>query len=269
MCGIVGVVSRPPTRPTPTRRRAARRTRRCARAPAATSPPSRRGRGASTPRCTACPGCSRSPATTSSSRPSPPDSTSSTPTPPSSTPRSARRSSTPTSWRRPASSSIALRDVLWALRRDRLRTAAAVADLAGPDAGAGRARRLPRDPAGVLGDRPHGGPRPRLGRHPRLRVGPRPRRRRPGDRRRPRRPSRRPAVPDGSVRVAGGACRSSTRPPPRSVSSATTPGRCAPPCAPTSCCASRSPATAVPASPCSATPAGPASASSPSPTPTR
>ncbi len=33
--------------------------------------------------------------------------------------------------------SIALRDVLWALRRDRLRTAAAVADLAGAGAGAG------------------------------------------------------------------------------------------------------------------------------------
>ena len=57
-----------------------------------------------------------------------------------------------------------------------------------------RAQRLPLHPAGAVGDRPHGGARPRLGRHPRVRVGPRPRRRRPGDPGARRRARARPAV---------------------------------------------------------------------------
>ena len=88
----------------------------------------------------------------------------------------------------------------------------------------GRPRRLPGDPAGVLDDRPHGGPRPRLRRHPRLRVGPRPRRRRSGARRH-RSPSGDATRCSRAARPAspGGRCRSCTRRRPRSVSSATTP----------------------------------------------
>ena len=56
--------------------------------------------------------------------------------------------------------SIRLRDGLWAIRRDRLRTAREVDSLAGRDAGNGGTSRLPVHPAGVLGDRPHGGARP-------------------------------------------------------------------------------------------------------------
>ena len=136
---------------------------------------------------------------------------------------------------RASAASIRLRDVLWAIRRDRLRTAREVDALAGRDASASGPGRLPGDPAGVVGDRPHGGARARLGRPPRLRVEPRPRRRRPGDRRGDRRAVARSAVPGrlGAARRRAGrrrhACsRSCTRRPPRSASSATTRRRCAP-----------------------------------------
>ena len=52
----------------------------------------------------------------------------------------------------------ALRDVLWALRRDRLRTARGRRRPRRSGRRLGRARRLPLDPAGAVGDRPHGGP---------------------------------------------------------------------------------------------------------------
>ena len=97
--------------------------------------------------------------------------------------------------------SIALRDVLWDVRNDRLRTAREVGELAGRGAGDGRARGLPRDPVCVLGDRPARSARPRLGRDPRLRPRPRPRSRRP---RGAGRDPRAHAGPDVPVRV--GAC---------------------------------------------------------------
>ena len=197
-----------------------------------------------------------------------PASTSSTPTPPRSTPRWPPATLDADALERASAELIALRDVLWAIRRDRLRTATAVADLAGRDAGPAALAGYLVDPAGAVGDRPHGGARPRLGRHPRLRLGPRPRRRRPGDRRRGRRARPRPAVPVrrrpprralpvGRVQ-GGGRDRRARRQHPGDARG----GR-----APTSCCASPC-AASGPRSPCSATPAGPASASSPSPTPT-
>ena len=54
---------------------------------------------------------------------------------------------------------IALRDALWAVRHDRLRTAREVAALAGRDASIGALAGVPRDPAGVLVARPPRGPR--------------------------------------------------------------------------------------------------------------
>ena len=129
MCGIVGVVSRPPTRPIPTGRRAARRPRRGARrAPRRRRLPSRRSlRRVDDAAARRARACSRSSTATSWSPGSPPGSTSSTPTPPRSTPssRSPRRRSTPTTLEAASAASIDLRDVLWALRRDRLRTVAA------------------------------------------------------------------------------------------------------------------------------------------------
>ena len=62
---------------------------------------------------------------------------------------------------------------MWAVRRDRLRTARAVADLAGPDAGRPALEAFTVGPAGAVRPRPPRGPRPRLGRPPR--AGPRPR----------------------------------------------------------------------------------------------
>ena len=133
------------------------------------------------------------------------------------------------------------RDVLWALRHDRLRTARAVADLAGRDAPPLGAGRLHGRPGGALGARPAGGAGPRLGRAAPARLGPRagsgerrggPAAGRPG-RRRPLRLRRGPAWPTGTWP-------SSTRPRPRSASWATTPRRCAPPCATTGCSTSRS-----------------------------
>ena len=154
--------------------------------------------------------------------------------------------------------------------RDRLRTAAAVADLAGRDAGASRAGRLPVDPAGAVGHRPARGPRPRLGRPAPVRAGTTgststtrswpPASARRGDD---------PLFPSGAVRVAdgapvvrlqgGGRDRRARRQHRRAA------GRDR---AATRCCTWRSPRRRR-GSPCSATPAGPASASSPSPTPTR
>ena len=271
MCGIVGIVSRPPTRPAPTAAEVLAGLDAALAARGDVAGRDGRAAGASTTLLHGVPGLLALTATAD--------------LPAAITARldqldayaadvdadagDARRS-TPTRSRRRAPSSIALRDVLWAIRRDRLRTAAAVAALAGGDAGAGRARRLPVDPAGAVGDRPHGGARPRLGRHPRVRVGPRPRRRRPGDRRR-RSPSAaatrcsRPARP-GSP----GACLSFV------YKAAAEIGELGDNTArdargdrrrrPAAAGAARRPR---PRSPCSATPAGRASASSPSPTPTR
>ena len=124
--------------------------------------------------------------------------------------------------------SIALRDVLWALRRDRLRTVAAVADLAG-----GRCRAGSRSPATWRSSRrcrrstawrSAAATPPASTSSSGTTTSTSPTRRSP-----PRSPTvtaapssraGRPASPDV-------ASRSSTRPPPRSASSATTPGRCA------------------------------------------
>ena len=116
-----------------------------------------------------------------------------------------RRRSTPDELERASAESIALRDVLWAIRRDRLRTVRGRRRPRRPRRRRRRARRVPVDPAGAVDDRPDGGPRPRLGRHPRLRVGPRPRRRRSRRRRRARRARPRPAVPErrGPLRRPG------------------------------------------------------------------
>ena len=73
---------------------------------------------------------------------------------------------------------IALKDAVWAVQRDRLRTAAAVADLAGPDAGPAALEAVHLRPAGALRHRPPRGPRPRLGRAAPARARPRPRPRR-------------------------------------------------------------------------------------------
>ena len=164
---------------------------------------------------------------------------------------------------------IALRDPLWAIRRDRLRTAAAVVDLAGRNAGPERARRLPRRSSRrcrrstawrcAAATRP--GCTSSCGTTTSIVDDPAVARRR-------RRAYRRPTVPEvARLGSPGAACPSCTRRRPRSASSATTPGRCAPRSPTTSCCASPC-AASGPRSPCSGTPAGPASASSRSPTPT-
>ena len=88
---------------------------------------------------------------------------------------------------------IDLKDALWAIRHDRLRTAREVEALAGRDAPAIGARRVPRRATGLLRDRPARSARPRLGRSPRVRVGPRHRARCAGHARR--RARHRPAVP--------------------------------------------------------------------------
>ena len=75
---------------------------------------------------------------------------------------------------------VAARDVLWALRHDRLRTARAVADLAGPRCPAVGAGRLHGRPGGAVGARPAGGAGPGLGRAAPAGLGPRAR---PGERR--------------------------------------------------------------------------------------
>ena len=133
---------------------------------------------------------------------------------------------------------------VWAVQRDRLRTARAVGDLAGAGASTAAHRRVHVDPGRVVGHRPARGAGPRLRRPARRRARPRPR---------PRRPRRscgcsKPRLPTRCSRRArcGGRAtcsRSCTRPRPRSVSSATTPRRCAPRSATTSCSTSRSPPT--------------------------
>ena len=197
-----------------------------------------------------------------------PGSTSSTPTPPTSTPPSAAAVLDPDELERASAESIALRDVLWAIRRDRLRTVRAVADLAGRDAGVAalggylsiqqalstidRMEVRGRDSAGVhvfVWDHDLDVDDPAVARA--------------------RSPSAaaircsRPAPPASPA----GPCRSCTRRRPRSASSATTPAVMREAIAADGllrlALAARGPS-----SPCSATPAGPASASSPSPTPT-
>ena len=94
--------------------------------------------------------------------------------------------------------SIRLRDVLWAIRSDRLRTADAVAALAGRGTSVATPSRVPGNPASAVGHRPHGGARPRLRWSPRLRVGQQSRPRsagRPEARHRVRGTVWRPAVP--------------------------------------------------------------------------
>ena len=139
-----------------------------------------------------------------------------------------------------------------------------------PGRRAGCPRRLPRDPAGVVGDRPHGGPRPRLRRHPRLRLGPRPRRRRPDDRRRARRPSRRRRSSRAVPSALAGRCLSFVYKAAAEIGELGDNTRAMRAAVRADDLLRRALAGArAPASPCSATPAGPASASSPSPTPTR
>ena len=101
---------------------------------------------------------------------------------------------------------VRAKDVLWALRRDRLRTAAAVSALAGRDGGRQRLGRLLRGAARAVRHRPAGGPWARLGRPPPLRLGPRTRPRRSGARPPVSPPAGEdPLYPSGAVRVAGNA----------------------------------------------------------------
>ena len=190
----------------------------------------------------------------------------------------SRTASTPTAGRRSTSSrtstprSVRLKDAVWAIARDRLRTARAVADLAGPDAGVGRRSRPTlsiqqalsaldrlevrgRDSAGLhVLVRDHGLDLDVAGR----RAG------RSAER-----------ADDAAVRRAGACARptatsaSSTRRRPRSASSATTRARCAPQIRADDAAAPGARRGPTPRRWCSATPAGPASASSPRPTPTR
>ena len=271
MCGIVGIVSRPPDPPTPTADEllggldaalAARGD-----VPAVVGgrrPPS-------TPPCTACPACSPSSTATTSS--------------PAITARldqldayaaevdaelADRARSTPTTLERASADSIALRDALWAIRRDRLRTAAR-----GRRPRRARRRRRPRSPATCRSSR-------RCRRSTAWR-------------------SAAATRPASTCSCGTTASTSTTRPsPPRSPSAAgdplfqsgAGPLRRAVPVDRVqgggrdrrarrqhpgdargrrrrrACCAWRC-AARGPRSPCSATPAGPASASSPSPTPTR
>ena len=158
----------------------------------------------------------------------------------------------------------------WAIRNDRSRTAAAGRGVRRPRRRPGGDRRLPRDPAGAVRDRPDGGPRPRLGRRCTCSSGTTACRstirrwRRCSTTRPPTRCSR-------TARCASPAGRSasSTRQPRRSASSATTRPRSArrsradpllhAPVAPAD----------APACRCSATPAGRASGSSARRTATR
>ncbi len=164
---------------------------------------------------------------------------------------------------------VRARDAVWAVGRDRLRTAREVAALAGADPSVAaleaffsvqvalsaidRLEVRGRDSAGLHLLVRRSRPRPRRARH----------------RAAGRRACRRPAVRFGvGARRRRRARASSTRPRPRSVSSATTPRCCAPRSATTRCCTSRSRRRRR-RSWCSATRAGRASASSPRPTPTR
>ena len=124
---------------------------------------------------------------------------------------------------------IALRDALWAVRHDRLRTAREVDRPGRPRSECRRARRLPRRPAGALGARPPRGPRSRLCRPPPLRARSRPRSGRPRGAGGARRACRGPDLSVGLGTHSPTACsRSCTRRRPRSASSATTPRPCAP-----------------------------------------
>ena len=138
---------------------------------------------------------------------------------------------------------IRLKDAVWAVEEDRTRTARAVADLAGSEPGwaategytsiqqalsaIDRLEVRGRDSAG-LHVLVHGHgldvDSPAIARLMRGRASD-------------------PLFRSGTVRSSTAACRSSTRPRPRSASWATTPGPCATPCGPTTCCAWRSPPT--------------------------
>ena len=163
---------------------------------------------------------------------------------------------------------VELKDAVWAIERDRLRTARAVEEFAGRDAERRGHRGLHLGAAGAVRPRPARGPRARLGRPAPAGPRPRPRSRRP--RRRPGRCASRTAdslfgsmavrTPDGNLSFVYkasaeiGELGDNTRAL-RGRSPATR------------SCAGRSPPT-PPRRWCSATPAGPASASSPRPTPT-
>ena len=105
---------------------------------------------------------------------------------------------------------VRAKDVLWALRHDRLRTAAAASALAGRD---GRGRRalagFYAGAAGAVGHRPAGGPGSGLGRAPPVRVGPRSRPRRPELAARLAARAEDPLYPSGAV--AGGRWRAVVR----------------------------------------------------------
>ena len=231
----------------------------------------RRGRSGRRACCGACPACGRSPTGRRWSPPSRPGSTSWTR---SSAGEEARVEDADADGldveadqrrARPRS-----RTSLWALRRDRLRTAAAVVGARRAGRGRGRAGRLPVRPAGAVGHRPPGGAGPGLGRPAPVRVGPRarPRRSRAGQPAGPRaattRCSRRArsGCADGVlvVRLQGGGRDRRAR---RQHRRAAGRGPRRRPAAPGPGGA------AARGSRCSATPGGPASASSPSPTPTR
>ena len=246
MCGIIAIVSREPARPTPTRGRAARRSRPGDRVRSVIRRPSPRRSRRSTRPCTACPGVLALAdrhdlvaglttrldqldeyATAGRRRPG-------RGAPPPSRTRSRRRT--------PRRSGCAT--LLWAIRRDRLRTVArGRRPVRSRCVGAGPSG-LPRDPAGAVGDRPDGGARSRLGRHPRVRVAPRARSRRP-------RASPTTSPPAAATRCSSRVrpapcrtdrrpcCRSCTRRRRRSASWATTRRRCGPPSAGTACCAWR------------------------------
>ena len=201
MCGIVAILTRPGSRPTPSAEEllgaldAAVHVPTGAGPPAGARPDGRRGRQWRTR-------CSRRARRAGARRPAVPGRRHRGPTRPAWT-RSwpARRpgSRTPTPTRStssgPTPRSSAARDVLWALRRDRLRTAAAVSALAGREAGEAALAGFLVCPAGPVRHRPPGGSGPGLGRAAPVRVGPRARPRR-SRARQPAGPSqRRPAVP--------------------------------------------------------------------------
>ena len=138
MCGIIGVVSRPPTRPTPTEAAivdgldAALDTARSRRACAARCRRSTRS-------CAASRACSRWRRRSTPSRRSPPASINSTPLAADVEHRLDANDPTaggldPVELEAANAELIALKDALWAIRHDRLRTARLVADLAGRDA---------------------------------------------------------------------------------------------------------------------------------------
>ena len=135
---------------------------------------------------------------------------------------------------------IRLKDAVWAIDRDRVRTARAVADLAGSEPAGRRSRPTPSIQQALSAiDRLEVRGRDSAGLHVLVRDHgldlDEPRRGRACS------PSGRPTRCSARARCgwSTAACRSSTRPRPRSASWATTPGRCATPSGPTTCCAWR------------------------------